>query len=69
MYALVFSDRASPERNGNSFCRTNVDTKRKVTMNGKEEKTIAVEAGMLLGLQSSQSASAGSMSRYNYLSS
>ena len=65
VYALVFSDRASPERNGKSFCRTKVDTKRKVTMNGREEKTIAVEAGMLLGLQSSQSASAGSMSRYS----
>ena len=65
VYALVLSDRASPERNGNSFCRTNVVTKRKVTMNGREAKTIAVEAGMLLGLQSSQSASAGSMSRCN----
>lgn len=62
-YALVLRDRASPERNGNSFCRTSVDTKRKVTMKGREEKIIAVEAGIPPGLHSSQSPSAGSMGR------
>ena len=63
-YALALRDRASPERNGNSFWRTSVDTKRKVTMKGRDEKTIAVETGILPGtpgLQSSQSSPTGSM--------
>ena len=64
-YALVLRDRASPERNGNSFCRTRVDTKRKVTMKGREENTIAVEAGIPPGLHSSQSSPAWSMGRCN----
>lgn len=62
--ALVFNEMASPERNGNSFCRTRVDTSRKVAMKGREEKIIAVKAGIVLGLHSSQSSPAGSIGEF-----
>lgn len=45
-YELVLKEPASPDRKGNSFCRTKVDTKRKVTTKGSEENIIAVEAGI-----------------------
>lgn len=56
-YALVFKDWASPDRKGKSFWSTNVETSRKVTTKGREEKTIAVKAGIFPGLHSSQSGS------------
>ena len=56
-YALVFKDWASPERKGKSFWSTNVETSRNVTTKGREEKTIAVKAGIFPGLHSSQSGS------------
>lgn len=49
-------DAMSPERIGNSFWRRMVDTKRKVTRNGSEEKIMAVGACIRRpGTQSSQS--------------
>ena len=58
-YALVFNDWASPDRRGKSFWSTNVETSRNVMTKGREEKTMAVKAGIFPGLHSSQS---GSMS-------
>lgn len=43
-----FEDRASPERNGNSFCRTSVDTKRKVTMKGEKRRLSPLKPAFLL---------------------
>jgi len=60
-YELVFKEPASPERKGNNFCRTKVDTKRKETTKGREEKIMAVGAGIPTGLQSSQLLPSGSM--------
>lgn len=49
-------DGISPERIGNSFWRTTVETKRKVTRNGSEEKIMAVGACIRRpGTQPSQS--------------
>ena len=56
-YALVFKDWASPDRKGKSFWSTNVETNRNVMRKGREEKTIAVKAGIVPGLHSSQSGS------------
>jgi len=63
--ALVFNDVASPERNGKSFVKTRVETRRKVVMKGRDANAIAVDAGIVLGLHSSQSSPAGSMGRYD----
>lgn len=61
-YELVLKEPASPDRKGNNFCRTKVDTKRKVTTKGSEENTIAVGAGIRTALHSLQSLASGSIS-------
>lgn len=60
-YELVFKEPASPDRYGNNFCRTKLETKRKVTTKGSEEKTIAVGAGIPPALHSSQTLPLGSI--------
>ncbi len=60
-YELVFKEPASPDRNGNSFWRTKLETKRKETTKGREERIIAVGVGIPPGLHSSQSLSLGSI--------